>query len=205
MPNSSGETRKRDTSRKRNSILTAAIEEFRARGYDGASMDRIADAAGASKRTVYNHYPSKQELFRTVFDEYVSSMQAAKRIAYSESRSLEEQLSDFIDAEIALVSDPAWTGFLNVILSVFMRVPDFAREAAERHTGAEDHLEEWMRAAAKAGRLAIEDPALAARIFAAMVGGAYTWPAVYQGAPAQAAAEPLKSELILTFLARYRR
>lgn len=44
-------------------IVNAACETFLARGYDGTSMDQIALAAGVSKRTVYNRFRSKEELF----------------------------------------------------------------------------------------------------------------------------------------------
>lgn len=57
--------RQRLTDRKRVAIIDAAIEEFLAAGYDATSMDRIAARANVSKRTVYNHFPSKEALFAT--------------------------------------------------------------------------------------------------------------------------------------------
>lgn len=44
-------------------IVRAARETFLARGFDAASMDQIALSAGVSKRTVYNRFRSKEELF----------------------------------------------------------------------------------------------------------------------------------------------
>ena len=52
--------KKRDTSKKRLAILDGAIRVFIENGYETSSMDRIAEAAGVSKRTVYNHFPSKE-------------------------------------------------------------------------------------------------------------------------------------------------
>ncbi|WP_390888393.1 TetR/AcrR family transcriptional regulator, partial [Leclercia adecarboxylata] len=49
------------TDRKRAAILEAAVAEFRAFGFAGTSMDRIAATAEVSKRTVYNHFASKDE------------------------------------------------------------------------------------------------------------------------------------------------
>ena len=43
-------------------IIAAAIEEFTEKGYEGASMDRIAARAGISKGCVYHHFPSKEIL-----------------------------------------------------------------------------------------------------------------------------------------------
>ena len=51
------------TDRKREAIIQAAIEAFRADGFEATSMDKIAAKAEVSKRTVYNHFPSKEELF----------------------------------------------------------------------------------------------------------------------------------------------
>jgi TetR/AcrR family transcriptional regulator, regulator of autoinduction and epiphytic fitness len=195
----------RDTSQKRESIIAAAMEEFRDKGYDGGSMDRIAEIAGASKRTVYNHFPSKDELFQAVVDRFGSEMRSLKLIRYDAERGLEEQLSEFADAELAVVKDPAWMGFIKVLLTVFMRDPELARKAMSRHMAGEDSLTAWMREAARDGRLAAEDPVLAARVFSAMLSGAFTWPAVYQGYLDDRAVPALKKELIETFLGRYRR
>jgi TetR/AcrR family transcriptional repressor of mexJK operon len=48
---------------KRAAILEAAKVLFPARGYDGVSMDAIAQAAGVSKLTVYSHFQDKDTLF----------------------------------------------------------------------------------------------------------------------------------------------
>lgn len=48
---------------KRAAILDAAKALFPARGYDGVSMDSIAQAAGVSKLTVYSHFQDKDTLF----------------------------------------------------------------------------------------------------------------------------------------------
>jgi TetR/AcrR family transcriptional repressor of mexJK operon len=45
-------------------ILDAAMRLFPARGYDGVSVDAIAQAAGVSKLTVYSHFTDKEALFR---------------------------------------------------------------------------------------------------------------------------------------------
>jgi TetR/AcrR family transcriptional regulator of autoinduction and epiphytic fitness len=193
----------RDTSQKRQSIIAAAMEEFRDRGYDGSSMDRIAEIAGASKRTVYNHFPSKEELFHAVIDRFGAQMHSLKLIRYDAARSLEEQLSEFADAELAVVKDHAWMGFIKVLLTVFMRDPALAQKAMSRHMAGEDPMTAWMREAARDGRLAIEDPSLAARVFSAMLSGAFTWPAVYQGYLDTTTIPALKKELIETFLGRY--
>jgi AcrR family transcriptional regulator len=44
-------------------ILAAALRTFASNGYDGAAMDEIAAAAGISNAVVYDHVPSKRELY----------------------------------------------------------------------------------------------------------------------------------------------
>lgn len=50
-------------SERRELIVEAAIAEFAQRGYEAASVGRIASAAGVSRTVLYDHFASKQELF----------------------------------------------------------------------------------------------------------------------------------------------
>jgi len=43
-------------------VLRAALELFGERGIDATSMDAIAQSSGASKATIYNHWPNKEAL-----------------------------------------------------------------------------------------------------------------------------------------------
>lgn len=54
---------------KRAAILEAAMLLFPARGYDGVSMDAIAQQAGVSKLTVYSHFADKEALFSAAVTE----------------------------------------------------------------------------------------------------------------------------------------
>ena len=58
--------KKRDTSLKRKAMLKGAVKVFTKNGFDASSMDYIAEVAGVSKRTVYNHFPSKEILFQAI-------------------------------------------------------------------------------------------------------------------------------------------
>lgn len=49
---------------KNRQIMDAAVALFMRQGYDGVSMDQIADEAGVSKQTVYSHFGSKEDLFQ---------------------------------------------------------------------------------------------------------------------------------------------
>src|SRR3546814_15305621 len=51
---------------KRAAILTAAVDVFLRGGYEAAGMDAIATEAGVAKQTIYNHFGSKDGLFRAI-------------------------------------------------------------------------------------------------------------------------------------------
>lgn len=54
------------TGRKFDQVLKGAREIFLADGFEGASVDDIARAAGVSKATLYNYFPDKRLLFMEV-------------------------------------------------------------------------------------------------------------------------------------------
>ena len=59
-------TAPRLTDRKRDAIVQAAIVEFRDNGFEATSVDKVAARAEVSKRTLYNHFASKDELFAAI-------------------------------------------------------------------------------------------------------------------------------------------
>lgn len=59
---------------KAHAIVQAARKTFLSRGFDAASMDHIALTAGVSKRTVYNRFRSKEELFGAAITETCQSL-----------------------------------------------------------------------------------------------------------------------------------
>jgi AcrR family transcriptional regulator len=52
----------------RQRLLDAAANEFACEGYAGANINRISLAAGFAKGTVYNYFPSKQDLMLALID-----------------------------------------------------------------------------------------------------------------------------------------
>ena len=197
--------KKRDTSRKHESILNGAIQVFTEMGYDNASMDKIAEIAGVSKRTIYNHFLNKENLFQEVIAKFLAEQQILKQINYDPAKSLEEQLTAFADAELFLINNPSRLGLSRVLTSVFIRDIDYARMTREKYASPHEPFIKWLIAAHEDNKLYIEDPALAARVFYAMIEGALTWPALFQHGINTESVKPLMNELILTFITRYLR
>lgn len=59
---------------RRAQLLSAALEVFTASGYHSAAMDEIAERAGVSKPVLYQHFPSKLELYLAVLDLHIDSL-----------------------------------------------------------------------------------------------------------------------------------
>ncbi len=60
--------RSRDAEATRATLLGRATREFAARGFDGARVDEIAEAADINKRMIYAYFGDKDGLYRAVLD-----------------------------------------------------------------------------------------------------------------------------------------
>jgi AcrR family transcriptional regulator len=91
--------------RRRPEVLDAALKLFLESGYDGTSMQAVADEAGVTKPVVYACFDSKDELFRAL-------------LAREEERIVGEIQGAFANADL---SDPettlieGYTGFLRAV------------------------------------------------------------------------------------------
>ncbi|MCD1260012.1 TetR/AcrR family transcriptional regulator [Paenibacillus athensensis] len=197
--------KKRDTRKKRESILNGAVQVFTEMGYDHASMDRIAETAGVSKRTVYNHFQNKDHLFQAVIAKFLAEQLSLKQIPYAPGQPLEEQLTAFARAELFLINSPSRLGLSRVLTSVFIRDIDYARRTREQYASPHAPFIQWLIAAHEDKQLHVDNPPLAASVFYAMIEGALTWPALFQQELDEARIKPLLDELLRTFLQRYRK
>ncbi len=58
---------------KRELIVTTALRLFAEQGFNSTGIDQIVEVAGVSKKTLYNHFRSKDELILAVLAYYDSS------------------------------------------------------------------------------------------------------------------------------------
>ena len=65
----------------RHKILVAAVDEFAARGYAGARVDRIAASAGVNKRMIYHHFGNKLGVFEAALSDQVSGVDITEKLA----------------------------------------------------------------------------------------------------------------------------
>ncbi|MDF2484442.1 MAG: transcriptional regulator TetR family [Herbinix sp.] len=193
----------RDKSKKRATILDGAIDVFINMGFELASMDKIAETAGVSKRTVYNHFGSKENLFQAIVDDFLAQRQSLKTITYNPEEYLAEQLLAFANAEIFLIDSPKRLGLSRFLTRVFLNDIKYARETVSKYPPSHLMLLNWLKEAVEDNKIKSDNLLLTARVFYAMIEGAITWPALFTDGINKAAVEPMISEIITTFLARY--
>src|SRR2546430_1535425 len=115
------------TDRKRLAILEAAIAEFRASGFEATSMDKIAASAGVSKRTVYNHFPSKDELFAEILVRLWESSTAQADVPYRPDMPLRAQLRELVAQKMRMLNDQNFVDLARVAVAETIHSPERAQ------------------------------------------------------------------------------
>ncbi|MET0719008.1 MAG: TetR/AcrR family transcriptional regulator [Pseudoxanthomonas sp.] len=177
-------TSARLTDRKRLAILQAAIDEFRGNGFEATSMDRIAATAGVSKRTVYNHFPSKDVLFAEILVQLWEKSTALIDLAYRPGRPLREQLLELLLQKLRMLDDANFIDLARVAIAETIHSPQRAQEMVARLGDKEEAVTAWIRAALEDGRLKPLDPLFAANQIQGLVKSFAFWPQVTLGAAA---------------------
>ena len=174
---------------KRDAILEAALQTFEEQGFQRASMDEIAAKAQVSKRTVYNHFESKQTLFDHVAKTIWEQAQAATDIPFDSNRPIREQLFDLAMKELALVCDPTFIGQIRMLVREFMLSPEMAQDMMERLKVGEQPLTQWMQQATANKLLNCDDPEEAGQCFHGLIKAKAFWPQLLTGQPSPAQTE----------------
>ncbi|WP_372382751.1 TetR/AcrR family transcriptional regulator [Xanthomonas sp. NCPPB 1068] len=171
------------TDRKRHAILEAAGVEFRQHGFEATSMDRVAASAGVSKRTVYNHFPSKDVLFGEILRGLWQRSAEAVSLAYRPDQALRTQLTQLLQQKLRLLDDAAFIDLSRVAIAEGIHSPERARALLAQLGSKEEGTTTWLRAALADGRLAAVDPDFASQQLQALVKGFAFWPQLALGQP----------------------
>ena len=81
---------------RRAGILKAARKVFARHGYDGATMDDVAEACSIAKGTLYLYFKSKRQIYLGVLKEDLQSLREATRQAIEAARSTEGRIRAFV-------------------------------------------------------------------------------------------------------------
>lgn len=193
------------TDRKRKAILDAAADQFRAHGFEATSMDKIAALAGVSKRTVYNHFPSKDELFAETLVQLFHAAAAVLDLPYRGDMPLRTQLTALLQAKVATLAEQNFLDLSRVAIAEAVHTPERARAIVARLGEREEGVTAWIRAAHADGKLRDCDPAFAATMLHGQIKAVAFWPQVAMGAPPldRAAQAQLVEAAVSMFLAYF--
>ncbi len=120
----------------RNRILDAAYRLFRRQGYSRVTMDEIAESARLTKRTLYHHFESKDQLLTDVLaQQHELALRAFQTFGDKLSGSPEEIIKAMF-RDLAVWADrPRWagSGFTRLVIELADLPGHPARKIARRH------------------------------------------------------------------------
>src|SRR5712675_1297831 len=176
-----------EDSTKRRQILDGARKVFMDLGFDGASMNEIARAAGVSKGTLYVYFADKSRLFEAIVE--AEALEKA-RIAYNldPKRDAETTLREFGRIYIGTMCRPGGGSSIRTVMAIAERMPEVGRQFYENVIALTiRRLADYLDAHVAAGDLEIEDSELAATQFMQMCQATLFQPFIFQAAPAPSA------------------
>ena len=190
------------TQRKRESIIEAAIEEFREQGFLGAKTTRIAKLAGVSSRTLYNHFETKEALFDVVCEIMLARSSVMSPVSYDPSRSLEEQLIDALEKYIGVITNSDSIGLQRIVISEFLRDLERSRRFFAKAASHDYPVTKLISEAMDSGALKKADPEYAANQLLGLVKSFFFWPEFLLGEKPKA--DGIMQDCVAMFLSYYK-
>jgi AcrR family transcriptional regulator len=193
-------TQKRPPSERVDSILSAAIGQFVAEGYDGATMEAIAARAGLTKGGLYHHFSSKQDLLVAVHERLMQPvMRLLDECAAAESGS--EGLRRFIDGYVRLsCGAPEELAMETLGVAKALTTPDWHPDFAQHVEMMHGRLKSLYTRAVEQGELTQVDPGEAALALFGALEGLEIYVTMDEIVPAERA----RAALLAVFVERYR-
>lgn len=168
MPRVSADRREQYLQSRREQILDAAVKVFGKKGFAGANVADVAEAAGIGKGTVYLYFKSKEDIFSAILEER-SFIPYLAHITTNDQISLEAALTEIATEYIRRAVD--YLPILRMTIMEAGRFPDHAEQVYRNivHRGSEI-LAAFLTAQMQAGKIRqLENPFLTARAFMAMI------------------------------------
>ncbi|MEM1429441.1 MAG: TetR/AcrR family transcriptional regulator [Pseudomonadota bacterium] len=192
--------------RKYHQVIAGAREVFLAAGFEGASVDDIAKAAGVSKATLYAYFPDKRLLFMEVASIECRRQTDDAMEELDMSRPPSEVLSFAAQRMMNFILSPFGRGVFRIVVAETERFPEIGREfwLCGPQRGREI-LADYFREASARGELKIDDYRLAADQFSELC-KADVFPRMIFGIAREFSAEERRrvaEGAVEMFLARY--
>ncbi len=153
-------------------LLEVATNLFMERGFDGTSIDAVAEAAGVSKPTVYARYHDKRDLFAAVLRGrirlWLAPLSAAAEAQATEasSKSIKTALHELSRHMLAYTLAPEAAALQRILSAQAVQFPELAKLANEEGwLRAVRGVSSLLRQSAARGQIKVDDPELAADMF----------------------------------------
>jgi AcrR family transcriptional regulator len=152
--------------RKRQQILAGARRVFHENGFDAASMNDIARAAGVSKGTLYVYFENKERLFLELIAEEKRADLWPIMSLDPNNHDIATVLNNFGQEFLKLLTRPYYIKAMRIVFSIVERMPEVGADYYSRGPQVcMGKLAAYLEAQSKAGVVEIEDPLLAAQQF----------------------------------------
>src|SRR5579871_3021969 len=160
----------------REAIVEAAQRLFLERGFGSVSMDDLAEAAGVARRTLYNQFTSKEEIFREMLLRVSSQLEDAFPPGMETQGDIEDVLRLVARVILDLHQNPEYLGFLRMVVADSRQFPWIAEEFAAVMDPQTDRLVRYLGHLTAIGILDCANPTLAAHQFMGMLNELSLWP-----------------------------
>jgi len=152
-------------------LLDRALDHFLDKGFEQATIEAIAADVGMTKRTVYARYADKAALFRAAVNRAIERFSLPdERIRATETDDIARTLTNIAMLRIDLVASPQGLKLQRIINTESYRFPEIFTDSYELGTlPTIRFLAGLLERESRAGRLAIDDPMMAANTFMSMV------------------------------------
>jgi len=189
----------------REAIITAAERLFLKRGFGSVSMDELAEAAGVARRTLYNQFASKEEIFREMLLRVSRALEDAFPPGVETQGDVEEVLRVIAHMILELHKQLEYVGFLRMVVADSRQFPWIAKEFAAVMDPQTERFARYLAYLTATGVLDCRNPMLAAHQFMGMLNEFSLWPWIIGRKSLPIPAEEVIEETIRMFLQRYRR
>ena len=187
----------------REAIVAAAQHLFLERGFGAVSMDELAEAAGVARRTLYNQFTSKEEIFREMLARVSRQLEGAFPPGVETSGDVEKVLQLVARTILGLHTQPEYLGFLRMVVADSRQFPWIAKEFAAVMDPQTERLTRYLAHATELGLLNCRNPLMAAHQFMGVLNEFSLWPWMIGRAPIAIPAKELVKESVRMFLERY--
>ncbi|MCG9788302.1 TetR/AcrR family transcriptional regulator [Vibrio mediterranei] len=160
---------------KREAIIEAAKHAFHEFGVQNTSMDKLAAMAGVSKRTVYNHFESKEVLVMSLLSDLWRQSMMDVDLQPLASMDLKQQLVYLLSHEIGILNNPAYIDLSKVAFGHYFYRPEELKAQADKMSKQETALYKWLEHNNEQ-QLTIPDVSVASVQLHSLIKGSCFWP-----------------------------